>query len=366
MSVLQSSLLYYFIIIFTTTLVLISEKIRRTEVTHLHRLIFWSALILPVLISGLRYGIGTDYFSYGNTYFMLNNYDIIDGILNTRYEPGWIVLNHVVKFIFDDVRFLFIISALLTWFFFFKAIYTHRDKINVTVAILILLCTLYNLSFNNVRQPLAISILMLSIKPLLDRKMIKFLLITIFATCFHYTALIFLPSYWIVNSKFKQINFVKKTIVIISSLIFIIMFKPFMDFLTNNIDMFSSYSTYELDFKGIGFGNLIIKSPIIIIILLNITKMRTSNNIMYRVFFLYFMGLIFDYLGYYAAFVGRISLYFEATQIFILPAIIKIQNNKYARLLYIFIVALYFIGLFTYDIIILNHNQTIPYIWNFN
>src|SRR5699024_8455288 len=106
------------------------------------------------------------------------------------------LLNYLVKIVFDDVKFLFIISSLLIWLFNFKAIYENRKHISVSIAILILLTTLYNPSFNMVRQSLAMSIVMLSIKPLIDKRPIKFYITLLFALSFHYTAIVFLPAYW--------------------------------------------------------------------------------------------------------------------------------------------------------------------------
>src|SRR5699024_2623447 len=100
MNLIQSYVLYYFIILFTSLIVYFSGGFKQTKEK---KIVFWSAVILPILISGLRYGIGTDYFSYEKIYYQLTTgNDFLGAFKNSRFEPGWIILNQFVKFLFDD------------------------------------------------------------------------------------------------------------------------------------------------------------------------------------------------------------------------------------------------------------------------
>lgn len=359
---LQSYILYYFIVVFTSLIVFISGRLRQgNSESKLSMYLFWSALIFPVLVSGFRYAIGTDYFNYENIYYRLTTQgDIIHNLLNTRYEPGWILLNYTVKLLFNDVKYLFIISSFLIWYFNFKAINDNRTKISISIAILILLSTLYNPSFNMIRQSLAASILMLSIEPIMNKKPIKFYITILCAISFHYTAIIFLPAYWIANSRSRNVSLIKKIIVIIGSVLIVMLAPSLLSFVTS-FDTFSYYDHYQLNLEKIGVGNIIIKTPIIMIILFNIKKLK--NNAMSKIVLFYFLGLILEYYGYFAEYVSRIAIYYEMMQVFILSAIIKAQTNKYEKLLYSLLIVLYFLSWFTYNFIVLNRHQTIPYIW---
>lgn len=364
MSIFQSYFLYYFIVFITSLIVFLSAFLKQVKVSHLlTKLVFWSALILPVLISGIRYGIGTDYFNYTSIYYQLTSTgNIIELLVNTRYEPGWILLNQIVELVFNDVRYLFIVTSLLIWFFNFKAIYDNRNNVSIVIAMFILLSTLYNPSFNTIRQSLAASILMLSIKPIVDKKLLKFILITIFAISFHYTAIIFLPAYWIANSKTKNLTLFKKISVLAGVILFVILTPKILSFVTS-FDAFSYYGNYELDFENFGIGNIIIKLPIIMIILFNLNRLKNTSP-MSKLIIFYFIGIILEYYGYFASYVNRVSIYYEMLQIFILAAIVKVQTNKYEKLLYSAIIVMYFISWFTYNYIYLNRHETIPYIWD--
>lgn len=360
MSIFQSYILYYFIIVATSLIVLLSSRFKNN--LSLSRVIFLIALILPVFISGLRYGIGTDYFNYEAIYYELTNSgSVVDNFLNTRYEPGWILLNHIVKFIFNDVKYVFILSSILIWVFNFKAIYDNRNKISISIAVLILLCTSYNQSFNMVRQALAAAILMLSIKPIVNKKPLKFIITVLISTMFHYTAIIFLPIYWIVNSKIKALGLWKKILTFIGVGLAVILAPTLLKIVTN-YEAFEYFSHYDLNFQNFGIGNIIIKLPVILIILLNIRKLNSTNPIS-KLVIVYFLSLLLEYIGYFAAHVSRIAIYYEMMQIFILAAIVKTQQNKYERLFYSFLIFIYFLGWFTYQIIYLNNHETVPYIW---
>ncbi len=234
MSELQTYILYYFIIFFTTILVAISGRISVGKFRNIGKCLFWFAVILPVMISGFRYGIGVDYFNYSDIYYSLtSNNNILDDILNTRYEPGWILLNHVVKLVFNDVTYVFIISSLIIWVCNFKAIYDNKNWIRLGTGMLILLTTLYNPSFNIIRISVGASIIMLAVKPIIDKKPLKFIFMVLIAACFHYTALIFLPVYWVVNSSSNNIGLIKRVITLISAVLVVILARPILSLLTN-------------------------------------------------------------------------------------------------------------------------------------
>src|SRR5699024_9387006 len=101
----------------------------------------------------------------------------------------------------------------------------------------------------------------------------------------------------------------------------------------------------------------------IVIILLNLKKLKLSQNKIYQISILYFIGVILKFFGYLADYVGRIATYFEIMQVFILAAIVKVQTNKYEKLLYTTLIILYFLGWYTFEIIINNGHKTIPYMW---
>lgn len=362
MSALGSYVLYYFIVISSSIIAWFSEFFRNRNAAKLSKWIFFSAIIIPVLIAGLRYGIGTDFNNYSDIFhnFFNRYYGFADAVSNSRFEPGWVSLNFLVKYIFNDAQYLFIISALLTWVFGFKAIYDNKDRISVGIAVLILFCTLYNMSFNIVRQVLAVSIIMLAIKPMLEQRKWKYLLIVLFASSFHFTALIFLPSYWVVNSKTGNRGLLKKIIIPLFFIGFVMFFRQIFSLITN-IEFLSTYSNYDLGYRGFAKQDFILKLPAIILILINTKKIKINNNLMHKLSILFLIGAILTFLRSYAPYINRVALFFDVTQVFVLSAIVKVQTNKYEKFLYTYIIVIYYLGWFTYYFLLSGRHGTIPY-----
>lgn len=363
MSTIQTYLLYYFIIIFTSIAVSFSENMRDTKFKLFSNLFFWLAITIPILISGFRYGIGADYFNYERIYYHLtNHYSFLSGLFESRYEPSWVFLNNFVKLLFDDVKFIFIISSIIILVLHFKAIRGFRGKVNIGIATIILLCTLYNPSFNIIRLAIAASIIMIAVKPMLERKVWKFLFLILFSASFHYTSLAFLPAYWIINSNKNSSSFFKGVFSVLGAVLLLLFAKPIMSFITS-FDLFSSYSHYSIDHNNIRFGAFMLKLPIIAIILLNINKLKIASKSIYKLIIIYFIGIILSFFEYLTEYGGRIAIYFEMMQIFILSAIVKVQGSKYEKVIYSIIIIMYFLGWYTFEIIINNGHRTVPYMW---
>lgn len=364
MSVVGTYFLYYSIVFFTSMLAYFSEFLRKNEARKLGKFIFWIAVLFPALIAGFRFGIGTDYFSYESIYTRLTTsyLNLFELISYTRYEPGWIALNLFTDFVFGEPKFLFVLSATLTWVIFFKAIYNQKNYVSISLAILILLCTMYNISFNLVRQTLAMAFLLLSISPLLEKKFWRYIITVLMASMFHFTALIFLPAYWIVNSRNEKVAFFKKAMAPIFFILLIVFIDPILNLVTS-FDAFAAYSTYDLQSGSFGFGNIIMRLPIFIVIWINYKKLKMKENPIHRIVVLYFIGVILIHLGYLAPHVNRIAGYYEITQVLILGALVRVQNNKYEKFMYSYGIIIYYVAWFTYNFLVLGKNETIPYQW---
>ena len=75
-----------------------------------------------------------------------------------------------------------------------------------------------------VRAGLAAAVIMLSFEPLVDKKPVKFLLIILLATLIHYSALIFLPFYFLNTKKINPIIYI--AIILIPFLLTTFKFDP--------------------------------------------------------------------------------------------------------------------------------------------
>lgn len=175
--------------------------------------------LLFVLVAGLRYRIGTDSIRY-ETYYgeipglgELSLYDFKDARYS-RYAPGFIFLNSVVKTFADDftafqfVHALIVCSAVV--FFFCK------NTRNVFFALTMFYVFQYlNLLTEVLRESLAISVFLLAWPFFKDGKWIKWYLMSIVAMLFHVSAtlMLFLPLLCVPGIK-ELFIFGKRTILL--------------------------------------------------------------------------------------------------------------------------------------------------------
>lgn len=170
--------------------------------------------VFLLLFAGLRYEIGYDYNSYRAifrtvTLFNLTKMDV---------ELGYNALNLFLKTIgFGFQAVLFIVAA-VSLFFKYEAIKKYSIYPFVSLAIYFSSNFIIQ-DFGQIRQGLAIAMALYSIGAIKDRKLIKFLALMTVAVSFHYSAVLFLPFYWLGNIK---LSYKKMGIILAASVIFYI------------------------------------------------------------------------------------------------------------------------------------------------
>lgn len=137
-------------------------------------------------------GVDKDSYQY---LFNVNTF----GYRYTGVEPGfWLYIVLFKSIINNKVIFLISIS-LLTLIFVYKGIWDCKDRLQVGLAIFIFASQYYLQSFNLMRIYLAISILILGAKHVIDKNRIKYLIYILVACSIHYSAIFALMGYVVAN-----------------------------------------------------------------------------------------------------------------------------------------------------------------------
>lgn len=143
---------------------------------------------LPILlISCFRYGVGTDYFHTYVPQFL----SIVNGSYTHYYEPGFYLLNLLVASLTSDPQWLIALCALLTLGLVYVVTVFLSDNYFMSILLFYLTYT-YFVSINNIRQALALAILLPALYFLVRKKKIAFVLLTILAGTMHQSAYYFL------------------------------------------------------------------------------------------------------------------------------------------------------------------------------
>lgn len=168
----KSLIIYSLAFIISLFLCYIYEK-RIDKSSKKTRILWMLIIIMPtVLVSGLRYGIGIDFWGYDEQF----NEVIAGSNVNYRYylkEPLNLLLIYIGNIFFKCSQGYFFIYSFLTMFFVYKAIENYKDKMSMTLSLFIFYMVYYLVSFNIIRQMLAIVIILYALKYIRRKKFKK-------------------------------------------------------------------------------------------------------------------------------------------------------------------------------------------------
>lgn len=202
------------IYLFIVLIIILLSYLEAIEQSRLSSALYGGGIcIFLVLFAAFRDNVGTDWLAYYSFYV-----DKTDDL-----EPGYRFFNnflssHGVPY----YVFLLFLNSLSLFLFFISL---KRYAIFFVVSLLLFYCELYlYFNFSGVRQGIAISIVVYSIRFTINRRLFQFLICIFLAIMFHYTSLVFVIAYFIPFRKFskKEYVFITVMFLFLSTLIFFI------------------------------------------------------------------------------------------------------------------------------------------------
>jgi len=140
-------------------------------------------------VAACRRGVGTDYWPRYVPFFV----QVAHG-WPVATDTGYVALNAVVAAFTGDYQWIFVVTSALTIGLVYRAI--ARWSVAPALSVFIFVVGGFYLeSFNAVRQWLAIAILLNSMGAIVNRKPVRFLVLTAVAASFHASALIWLLAW---------------------------------------------------------------------------------------------------------------------------------------------------------------------------
>jgi len=315
-----------------------------------------------ILMAGLRFETGADYGSYKAIY------DITANEFKPTYgEPLFAILNYLIGATVNSFNALFFVIALFSVtikFYCFK-----RYSKYMFVSIILYFVTNYlSQDFGQIRQGFAIAICFLSLKYLYEGEKRLFYVLVVFATLFHFSAVIFLLALY--TDKFK---FSWAKMLVIWSICFL---------LSTMLSVLSSYVVLlDIASKGNVLGDKLgyigddtygVKVPInlgmffkMMILYLATTfrdKFGQDDKYISRFINLYFIGgcvyFLFSFAEIYA---GRLSVYFIFFELILIPYIIYCCKETVFKLLFFGVFLLYASYLLYQQLYVIKGNFLLPY-----
>lgn len=321
------------------------------------------ALIIPILLATVRYNVGTDYFNYMREFNNVNNISFYEYLSsNGIFEIGNFTINKIAN-IFNNYTIVLAINSILALIPIYVSINNHINKIKISVAIsmFIYLCIYFPLSLNLMTQFIAIGFVAIAYKYIFEKEPLKFTVMIFIASLFHTTALIILPIYFLWNKKKDRIISKWKVFVVILICLTIVLNYQVILQWVSNIGPFNDYAIYvEARTKGAN-KDIYIKLLLFIIVFIFRKKLIKIDKRNELYILLIGLNLIIGLTGYTSPWIKRIAIYFEITQIFILPSFINFMRNKRDRSIIVLIICLYSIFYFILVYYILRQANIIPY-----
>ena len=337
-------------IVFVKSL-LISKKL-------LSNIFYWSAAVFLILIAGFRtIGLDRDSLNYVTYYQSANKIDLLDK------EPAFWIIKFVNDILFKgDIRTFFFIFATLGVSIKFFAIKKLSKKPWISVIAYISLYYILH-EMTQIRAGVAAGIFLLAIPDIYNKNLKNYLLKTLIAVSFHYSAIIMLPLYFFNPKNIKIIYFSLPVLGL-----FFALSKLSSTFLINKIvNILPEFLRYKINIyfsllnngihSEINIFNIYYTSLLILLIfifyILYILKIKLKGfyDIIY-VKILIFSLFVFYFFSFIPVFSFRISEFLDVVLIFLIPNLYLYFKQK--KIILSFIISYFFILFNFYSKTLLN------------
>jgi len=313
--------------------------------------IFWLFFLLfPlfIMVAFRSLNVGSDTLTY---FRMYNN---SSGIGLTQPYVGYTEIGfQFINRLFNVFGFSFMLYQICYAFFVYLSIYIFLFKYskNFSLSIFIFIALrVFFFSMTGVRQMIAISIILYSLPYLINRKLLKFLIITTIAALIHNTAIVFIFIYFIPYKVFSKKTIVKLFFIMgITLLIFDNLIELFLI-------LYPKYSTYLARIES--YDGLFVYVQFILVIMIFFFGYFVSEKYNLRHSKenkIYFNAALFSVLLALLAtqinIAGRYLKYFYMIYLIYLPAIfINNKRSKYKLInsVFLFLLLVYYLIILVY------------------
>lgn len=312
----------------------------------LNKALVVGTLLTLVLISGLRSNIG-------DTYVYKSIYEANDftwEYIKSQKDIGFGILQMFLKKLSNDPQIMIFTTALITnsLIIFVLATYSRMFEISTYVYIT---GGFFLVSMNGIRQTLAAAIIFTGTKFLIEGNWFKYILVVLFASLFHQSALILIPIYFIVRYKAWS----KATyILLLVSILIVIGYEQFTVLLFSAIED-SQYGHYA-EFKegGANFMRVVVDLVPLLIAFIGRNKLREIFPQSDYIVNMALIGFLFMIISTQNWIFARFSLFFTLYQLILISWIIKLFRKKDQKFIYFALIICYFLYYFYENVISLN------------
>jgi hypothetical protein len=327
---------YIFAFISSTALVYFSSK------KYLNFAYFVAFSIL-FIIPAIRWFVGTDFISYHNQ-FITETY---------RYwETGYVLLCDIASVLSKDSVSIFALTSFITTFFIIAAI--KSKSVNPAFSIALYIVMLYYFTFFNlVRQGIAVSLTTYSLV-YVEKKKIFFIIISLIAVMFHYSAITVAVLSPFILSRYTQKGYYTSFLFI--PVVCILSYLFSQEFISKSL-----YANYIEEIVYIFNVIQILKEFVLCVLcVLFFNQIKSKTGIANYLINMQFITL-FLYCLIGIPYINRITVYFKISQILLFPVLFSCIHEKKIRVFFSSVFILIWFVLCFYYIGVLGYIDVTPY-----
>ena len=334
----------------------------RTEFTVL-------VILLLFFIAAFRYETGMDWLEYQNTFKFIPTLKSINKISDifSGLDFGYHLLCIVLKSLGAGIQTVFFCMQLFGSILLWKSINKYSNQKTTSVLIYFSLL-FFLLDLNLMRQMLTVNIFFYSISYIYDKQMWKYLGLILLASIFHWSAILFLPLYFVLNHSYKS-RFLY-AIVFVFVLFFLFQIKTGnllytitknilgASAITNKVNYYTTEHVFSIN-RALSIG-FFLNIFIFIVTMINREKLESSIKHFNILLNLMVLQLFFYLVTYeYIELSGRLRFYTLISYVVIIPGFIHIYKYIFNRIIVFISIVLYCLS-YSYIYMIPN-KKTIAY-----
>lgn len=330
-------------------------------------------MLSPIIaMFGLRYGIGTDYFSYELIYNAVHSasfskywtlHNIGDGYF--YIEPGYYILNKILP----NYRSLLWVLGILIFVLFLIAVKDYYKKMSIPFALFIYLSTQYLYSLNAMRFAIALCFILIGYKALSQDKTSQFVIMILLASLFHTSSLFCFAMLFLKRFKYKSVSSTRNFLLFAAILSFPFLSNILLGML-QNISLFKRYFSTAIysasDTMNDGWLWILHVVPAMVPLLLFCRKEMFGEDDSNTFFRICIMEIPFRMLGLYNTWYTRFARCAQIGQVILIPLVLSRVQNKNKKIFLYGYYVVWFIFYFGYYAIVNDQGDSLPYVWIFS
>lgn len=329
----------------------------------------WLSMLPFLYVAASRYEVGTDYSVYEKLQIPM----LLKGVdykLQFEYLYQYLIRLGVSL---GNTQWVFILTHLVLLIFLWLCLKNFSTDLRMSIFIF-MFGAFYNTSLNIMRQFIAIAIFLYAIKFIIDRNLIKYIIMIAIGFLFHKTAIIFLPLYWLSDIKIDERFSVG---IVVLGAVFAEPIRFLIRKISSVTGLYADYFNGQFDVDNRQWDFIIFNFVILFIIILirkylenqnsgEIYKITilTKENIVTFDRFMFNLQLLATLIAVLSSVIPnstRIIFMFSAGQIIYLPYLLGRIKDRGLHFTIVLMVIVMYIVMFIRLIIIKNIGETLPY-----